>query len=507
MEDVTVARLLEENARLRQENELLRQKLDLVLRKLFGSSSEKFDPTQLELLLDPDASKKPVVAGNASAAEVPSVRTSKGVPRKPRLPEHLPVEEIILDPEPVKACPEAWRCIGEEVSEQLDYQPGKFSRRRLVRRKYIRLADKAAAPIIAPLPARLQDGCLATPGLIAEILVNKHAWHQPLHRQEAMFRQRHGVTIPRQTMMNWETLAADRLTPLYQLIRKSLLGTNYLQIDETPVRYLEPGNGKAKTGYYWVYRSAGGTVLYDWRPGRSHSYLHEILRDGPNAFQGILQSDGYAAYDTYRRSAAAQGQVIALAACWAHARRKFHDAHGQSPSLVGWILRQIGHLYFVESRLRQVRAGPALRAAIRSAESIPIYQRLGKVFRMLERRRGILPKSALGIALRYTLGLWTRLGVYLSHGHIEIDNNGVENAIRPTAVGKKNWLFIGREDSGWKSAVFYTLIANCRLHGIDPHAWFRGVLERLPATTNHNLGELLPMNWNRQGPPKWAAAS
>jgi transposase len=151
------------------------------------------------------------------------------------------------------------------------------------------------------------------------------------------------------------------------------------------------------------------------------------------------------------------------------------------------------------------RAG--LPGAFASDESLPIYQRLGKAFRMLLGRHGILPKSALGIALRYTLGLWARLGVYLGHGKVEIDNNAVENAIRPSAVGKKNWLFIGREDSGWKSAVFYTLIANCRLHGIDPHTWFKDVLERLPATTNHNLGELLPVNLNRQGQPKWVAAS
>jgi transposase len=163
-----IARRDERIARLERENELLGQKLDLVLRKLFGSSSEKLDVNQLELLLDPDALKKPT-AGDTPAAEAPVVikfRQQKS--RRPRLPEHLPVEEIILDPEPVKACPQAWRYIGEEVSEQLDYRPGKFLRRRLIRRKYVRLADQPAAPIIAPLPARLQDGCFATPGLIAE---------------------------------------------------------------------------------------------------------------------------------------------------------------------------------------------------------------------------------------------------------------------------------------------------------------------------------------------------
>jgi transposase len=495
--------------RLRQENELLRQKLDLVIRKLFGSSSEKLDPAQLELLLADDPSKKPAAAGDTGvpAAEdpgnIPASRTAARIGRKPRVPDHLPVEETILDPEPVKACPEAWRWIGSETSDQLDYQPGKFLCRRLVRRKYVRVADRDAPPIIAPLPAGLQDGCLATPALIAEIVVNKYAWHQPLYRQESLFTHRHGVAIPRQTMMNWEALAADWLRPLHQLLRTSLLTSGYLQVDETPVRYLEPGHGKTKTGYFWVYRAGDGTLLYDWRPSRAHDCLDHVLRlerhgEEPLAFEGILQSDGYAAYETYRRLAAARGQPIELAACWAHARRKLHDALDSSPRLAGWLLRQLGHLYAVEARLRENRSGPNLRQAIRSSESRPVYQRIGKALTLLRKRSGILPKSHLGIAIRYILDLWPRLGVFLRDGRVEIDTNHTENAIRPSAVGKKNWLFVGSEDSGWKAAIFYTLIANCRLHGIDPHGYFKEVLERLPSCTNHQLPGLLPANWAKR---------
>lgn len=159
------------------------------------------------------------------------------------------MEETVLDPEPVKACPDAWRCIGSEITEQLDYRPGRFLRRRLIRRKYVCVADKSAPPVIAPLPPSLQDGCLATPGLIAEIIVNKYAWHQPLYRQESIFLTRHGVAIPRQTVMNWEALAAGWLKPLHRLLQEKLLAAGYLQADETAVRYLEPGNGKTKTGY------------------------------------------------------------------------------------------------------------------------------------------------------------------------------------------------------------------------------------------------------------------
>lgn len=491
-----------ELVRLRAENELLRQKVDLLLRKFFGATSEKLDPAQLELLLSPDAAKKPDAADREPAAELdlkPQPKR-KANARKPRLPEHLPVEEIIIDPEPVKACPVAWRCIGSETTEQLDYQPGRFLCRRLIRRKYVKVADKAAAPIIASLPPSLQEGCLATPGLIAEIVANKYAWHQPFYRQESIFAQRYDVAIPRQTMMNWEDLAAFSLRPLYQQLRASLLTATCLQVDETPVRYLEPGNGKAKTGYFWVYRTADGTLVYDWRSSRAHGCLDEVLRheshDGKViSFQGVLQSDGYVAYETYRKLAASRGQVIELAACWAHARRKFHDAIDQSPRLVGWFLRQIGLLYAVESELRDQYAGPILRQARRSSDSRLIYQRIGKALARLLARRGILPKSPLGMAIRYILDLWPRLGVFLHDGRVEIDTNLVENAIRPSAVGKKNWLFIGSEGSGWKAAVFYTLIANCRHHGIDPHSYLKDVLERLPHCRTSQVAELLPANW------------
>lgn len=507
-----IARRDERIALLERENELLRQKLDLVIRKLFGAKSEKLDPSQLELLLGDDPAKKPEAAGDAPAAELSTLPLSKvkrGNVRKPRLPEHLPVEESVLDPEPVKACPAAWRCIGSEVTEQLDYRPGRFLRRRLIRRKYVRVADKSAPPLIAPLPPALQDGCLATPGLIAEIIVNKYAWHQPLYRQESIFLARHGVTIPRQTMMNWEALAAGWLKPLHRLLQEKLLAAGYLQADETAVRYLEPGNGKTKTGYFWVYRARDGTLLYDWRPSRAHDCLDHVLYlehpgQEPRYFQGILQCDGYAAYETWRGVAAQRGQIVELAACWAHARRKVHEALADSPRLAGWLLRQIGLLYAVETRLREKRAGPALREAIRCGESRMIYLRIGKALAILRRRRSILPQNPLGQAVRYILGLWSRLGVYLRDGRVEADTNLVENDIRPSAVGKKNWLFIGGEDSGWKAAIFYTLIGNCRRLGIDPHAYLKDVLERLPSSTNRQVADLLPAAWSQRDARKMA---
>lgn len=217
---------------LEKENRLLRQKLDLLIRKLFGAQSERLDPAQLLLLLqgfdEPGKAPEPV------AAEEPrrSREVSPPRERRPRLPEHLPVIEEVLDPAPVQACPAAWRCIGEEVSEPLDYEPARFLRRRLIRRKYVRRGEADAVPVIAPLPESLQERCLAAPGLLAHILIAKYGDHLPLYRQEQIYRTRHGVYLPRQSMARWVGLAADWLRPIYETMRTGVLAGGYVQVDE-----------------------------------------------------------------------------------------------------------------------------------------------------------------------------------------------------------------------------------------------------------------------------------
>lgn len=498
MEDAQRHNFLAEIAKRDEEIRLLKEKVDFLIRKLFGKSSEQLDPNQLELLLGPDAAKKAAAAGvldDAPAAEALNVIPFKkpAKPRKIRLPEDLPVEEIILDPDPVRANPHGYRCIGEEVSEQLDYRPGKFLRRRTVRRKYVKLSDIDATPIIAMLPNKLQDGCLATPGLIAEIVANKYTYHLPFYRQEQLFRQRHRVEVSRQNMIHWEALAADWLRPIYELLREKVIATSVLQADETCIHYLDKGSGKAQHGYLWVYRNPQDQLFFEWHDNRAHTCLEKTLEH----FKGVLQTDGYAAYDTYcnRRN---QGKTVDItqAACWAHVRRKFFEtttSNGKHSQPVAWILRQISHLYQIEAQLRQSSAGPCLIQAIRASNSRMIHQRLGLYFSKLAQR--ILPQSSLGQALSYALKLWPRLGVYLTNGSVQIDTNLIENAIRPTAIGKKNWLFFGTPKSGYKAALFYTLIENCRRLGIDPHAYLKDVLERLPDMTNRQVHTLLPEMW------------
>jgi len=475
-----------------RENTLLRQKIDLLVRRVFGSSSEQLDPAQLELLMQLPASSPVAVAVAAPEKETPkSVRKE----RVARLPENLPVVEEVIDPEPVKAQPENWRCIGQEVSEQLDFEPGRFLRRRTVRRKYVSKTDLDGAPVIAALPERLLDRSLPAPGLLAHLVVGKYCDHLPLYRQEQIYQQRHGVYLPRQTLTRWVELVSRWLKPIYEQIRTGVLGGGYVQVDETPVEYLEPGHGKARQGYLWTCSRPGGDVFYRWETSRAAACLDNLI---PVDFQGKLQCDGYAAY---RAFANGRKEKIELAGCWAHVRRKFHEALESAPKIAGWFLRQIQHLYRVEARLREQRAGPKLRAAVRAHESRPIVERLKQALVRLKGSGRYLPKSLLGEAIDYALGQWPTLGVYLGDGRVEIDNNLVENAIRPTALGKKNWLFMGDADSGDRGAIIYSVIESCRRRGIDPYAYLKDVLTRLPTMTNHQIPEVTPAAWAKARQP------
>jgi transposase len=470
-----------------QENEFLRQKIDALVRRVFGASNERIDPAQLELLLQlPAASTVAVPSPSSPPASGPARPRPE---RAARLPENLPVIEQIIEPELVRQQPQAWRCIGQEVSEQLDYEPGRFLRRRTIRKKYVHRTERDRAPLIAPLPERLADRSLPAPGLLAHILVSKYCDHLPLYRQEQIFARRHGVTLPRQTLCRWVELAADWLKPIYEAIRTGVLGGGYVQIDETPIRYLAPGNGQTKLGYLWTAHRPRGDVVYRWETSRAAACLENIL---PVDFTGTIQCDGYAAY---RAFADGRPEPITLAGCWAHARRKCHDALEQSPRTAGWLLRQIQHLYCIEARLRQQRAGPRLREATRAWQSRPILKRIHQALLLLKASHRHLPQSLLGQAIDYALGQWTALEVYQSDGRVEIDNNLVENAIRPTALGKKNWLFIGEAEAGERSAILYTVIESCRRRAIDPYTYLREVLTRLPTMTNRQIPEVTPEAW------------
>ena len=366
---------------LTQDNAVLRLKVDAMARKLFGKSSEKLDPAQLQMVFDalqnegPGSELKKLEASDSNAdnseAEVTeAVIVAKPVKRRKRTLEDiiagLPVTDVIIDPEAVKADPQAWRCMGEEVTKLINYNPGSFNCERLIRRKYVRLEAAYEAPIIAPLPT-LQDRCIATPKLIAHTLSNRFELHLPFYRIEQMY-ARQGVPIPRQTLCGWAGMAHDASTLIMKAIKREVFADGYVQIDETPIKYQDPERqGVCGTGYLWVVHNPVRNIsLFEWHTGRGAARLESLV---PPEFTGLIQCDGYSAYESFIKSPARSGS-LQLAGCLAHARRKFFEAkaEGADPQ---WVLAQMQQLYQIEARLREARAGPLEVRAIRQEQSAP----------------------------------------------------------------------------------------------------------------------------------------
>jgi len=501
-----LARATAEIQGVRTENKLLREKLDALLRRLCGAQSEKLDAAQLLLMLPgcDEAPKSP----EPVAAEEPRRSTAASPPRErgPRWPAELPVVEQVIDPDPVKGGPEAWRCIGEEVTEQLDYEPARFFKRRIVRRKFVRRDHPFAAPIIAPLHT-LQDRCIAAPGLIAAIVVGKFCDHLPLYRQEQIFATRPDVQIPRQSLAQWMGLAAEWLRAIYEHIRTGVLGGGYVQVDETPIEYLDPGNGETRLGYLWACARPGGDTVFTWHvepcrnlPGKHYS--GRLPRHRAERWLQRLPCVRAPTQRPRRRRSHRAGRLLGARAARIFRGMRRHPTHLR---LAAPSDRPV--LYRIESALRACQAGPRLREAVRAAQSAPILRRSQAALELIRGRH--LPQSAFGKAITYTLDLGPALEIFATDGRIEIDKNGVENAIRPTAIGKKNGLFFGAAHAGERGAILYTSVESCRRRGIDPIASLRDVLTRLPSMTTGQIPEVTPEAWTkarRQGCAAQAAA-
>jgi hypothetical protein len=299
-------------------------------------------------------------------------------------------------------------------------------------------------------------------------------------------------------------MAADWLRLIYEHVRQEVLAGGYVQIDETPIRYLEPGHGQTKLGYLWTCHQPGGDTVYHWATSRAAECLQKIV---PVDFGGYIQCDGYRAYDAFARE---RGEAIKLAGCWAHVRRPFHDAIEEAPRSAGLILHLLQNLYRTEKRLRETKASPKLRVLARQFESRPVIARVHRTLLCWQAKHKFLPQSLMGRAITYALGEWESLLVYLRDGRVEIDNNLVENAIRPTAIGKKNWLFFGEAQAGERSAIIYTIIEACRRRGLDPFAYLNDTFTRLPTATNWQIADLTPAAWAKANAarvkPRTAAA-
>jgi transposase len=488
--------------------EQLQQAVDTLGRRIFGKSSEKLDPAQLEFVLGQLGRPATPPPADAPAGLLPPARAPRTQKKRaPRIPENLPVTERTIDPPAVAANPDAFRRSGEEVTERVAYTPGRFYVIREIRAQYVPIDNPFAKPIIAPLPPCLLERGTADATFVAEIIYNRFGLHLPYYRQAEMFATL-GARFDRKTLCDHAMLGAEWLAIIYRQIQDEHRRCRYRQFDETPIDYLKPGTGKAQTGYFWVSNIPGGSVLFHWRTGRGADGAAELfgadpeIPDAPTEaqleeFVHLIQCDGYSAY----RAWAEKRPWIKLPGCNAHARRKFTEAMEQAPGLVCWIVRQYAALYRIEDRLRDAKAGPALRAAVRASESRMVFQRLKRVIGRLALRKSILPKSKLGKAIHYALAQWPNLELFLTHGQVEIDNNLVENAIRPTKLGAKNWLFIGREEAGKSAAILYTIVVNCRRLGIDPREYLVDVLTRLPGMLASEAAALTPAAWQaaRQG--------
>lgn len=487
--------------KLKEEVALLKQQLALLTRMLHGSKSEKGipdHPDQPDLFEDADfgvAHDEKSDDDDEGDSRVKKRTRIKAV-RKPRIPDHLPVRETVLEPEQVKANPDAWIRIGEEHTDRIAFKPGSFFVKRLTRPKYVRkdkAVDEPVPPIIAPLPAQLVDRGVLDASFLAHIVVSKYSDHLPLTRQAKINLERYSVDVSKQTMANGVRTVAEWLRPVVDQMSRTQFGNGYTQIDETPISYLAPGKGKTAQGYLWTVHVPGGDTVYHWYPGRGAECLNEIV---PENYGGTIQCDGYSAYPAFQKTR----KAVVLGGCFAHVRRKFWEALEQRQDVTfnRWIVGQIQLLYEIEEKLRDSKAGPEKRAVVRQFESRPIIKRLRRALELVEKKRRYLPQSLTGKAISYALNQWDTVVRWIEDGRMEIDNNLVENKIRPTKLGAKNWLFIGANEAGWRSAVIYSIITSCRNHGIEPFEYLSDVLDRLPSMTTDQIKDITPSAWAAQ---------
>ncbi len=483
-------KLEEGNRKLEEEAQWLRYQLSELKRMLFGSKRERFEADSSQTKIDFEE----YATEEQQQDETPVKETITYEREKPakkhtgrnRIPEHLPVVEHILEPEEDTA---EMKKIGEERTEILEYVPEKFFKLVLVRPKYAR-TEQSTEPanqeqknvVIAELPSRPIEKCLAGNNLLAAILINKYVDHLPLYRQQQIFK-RSDIEIAPSTIDAWVAHLGKLFDPLYQRLVDEVKAQSYLQADETTTRVLERQKKKdTHLGYYWVYHAPlARLVAFNYQKGRGKDAPREFLQ----GYEGVLQTDGYAVYRHYY----ANKQVTHLA-CWAHARRKFEKALQSDRKRAEHAMVEIQKLYAIERQAHDLTAEQ--RKELRLEKALPVINEFGKWLHA--QRQQVLPKSPMGMAIEYVTPLWSSMQNYLHDGNLNIDNNLIENNIRPVALGRKNYLFAGSHKGAERSAMFYSFFACCKLNNINPQQWLHYVLENIADYKVNRLHELLPNN-------------
>lgn len=473
--------------------QVLEERLRLQRIKKYGPASEKLSSEQLELLeLEPGVSNVEVQAESARPPLPAPAKREKPRPHPGRqeLPAELPRVERVIPCVPQQcacpACGQPQEIIGYDVSEQLDVEPAKYYVVVTKREKRACQRCPQGGVSAAPVPARIIEKGLVSDRVVIDTVVAKYSDHLPLYRQSAILERETGVEISRATMDGWVMRVGELLIPISEAMRRELLGGNYIQADETIVDVqMHDGRGQNHQAYLWQYGRPGGGVVFDFRLGRGRDGPREFL----GQFEGILQTDGYAAYDRVG------GPKIVHAACWAHSRRKFYEAAKLNPTdaTATRIVAQIDDLFAVDALARAQNLDHAARHALRRERAKPLLELIrGEVEAA---RNAFLPSSAVGKAANYTLSLWPRLARFLDHPELELSNNLAENSMRPIAVGRKNWIHIGSRYAGPKVAAILSVVETCRRMAISTRDYLGAILPGLADIPVQQVAELTPTAW------------
>jgi transposase len=486
-----IARLLEENQQLRHQRDQLKDEVKELKRLIFGSKKERFvaapAQNQLTLGLAEDASLPAVPLRQTVHYERIVRQVTKKASRQ-LFPAHLPRVEVIVEPAQDVS---GMRKVGEEITEELDLKPASLFVRRYIRPRYVSPEETFH---IAPLPARVIDKGIPGPGLLSQIICDKFVTHLPFYRQSQRYEQL-GMKISASTLDGWFEAACLLLEPLYQTLARQVLTSTYLQVDETPLPVLDKQKkGETHRGYHWVYYSPEKKlVLLDYQPGRGREGPAKLLKD----YKGYLQTDGYVVYEQFE-----QREDIILVGCMAHARRKFEQALDSDKSRAEKVLLLIQQLYTVEREAREGNLIIEDRYLLRQQKARRVMEELEAY--ILTEYEKVLPKSSIGKAFHYLASRYHKICEYLHSGRLEIDNNLIENSIRPVALGRKNYLFAGSHAGAERAAIVYSLLGSCKLQNINPYDYLPDILQRLPEQPVNRLNELLPPLWKPAGTEKAA---